>query len=235
MQVRALLQNRALIAWSLTVAAVLGVFGYLAKEVLVTKGETMKFDQAVRTAIHPGASPLLTTVMQTISELGEWYFVIPLWLIAVGLLVAKRHRHAAVVVSIMAIGEEALARVLKIWVNRPRPQPPLFPLPDPCSFPSGHSMAAFCIYGVLAAILAPRLHLPTAKIVAWTLAALLTTLVGLSRVYLGYHYPTDVLGGYAAAMIWIVAVRLGYNIWTAARNTKLNACPTASSRPNRPT
>ena len=73
-------------------------------------------------------------------------------------------------------------------------------------FPSGHALLSFCLYGVLAAVLAARLKGRRARALVWAAAALLVLLVGLSRLYLGVHYPSDVLAGYAAAFVWVVAV-----------------------------
>jgi undecaprenyl-diphosphatase len=218
----------ALIAWSLMMAIVIAVFGWLSKEVIVN-GETAGFDVMVHNVIHTLASPFLTTVMKVVTFLASLRPIIVLWLALVGFLVAKGHKCAAAVCAITAVGEGLLSEGLKKWIDRPRPCPPYFcvPQPDPFSFPSGHAMASFCFCGVLAGILAQWLHSRRAKLAAWTGAALMTALVGCSRVYLGCHYPTDVLGGYLIGFIWLVAVWRAYHIWIRRAVHE----PNASNRP----
>ena len=70
------------------------------------------------------------------------------------------------------------------------------------SFPSGHSMGSFVVYFTLAAVLARMVERRREKLFFLGLAAMLSFLIGLSRIYLGVHYPSDVLGGWAAGTVW---------------------------------
>jgi undecaprenyl-diphosphatase len=113
-------------------------------------------------------------------------------------------------VVITLAGAGLLNWLLKISFGRVRPEPFFdYPLPGSPSFPSGHALFAASVFGGLAALLAPRLKHRPLKIAIWISAALLILLVGLSRVYLGVHYPSDVLAGYAVAIIWVNFVALG--------------------------
>ena len=76
-------------------------------------------------------------------------------------------------------------------------------LPRTYSFPSGHSLFSFCFYGVLAGLLTRRIASRIGRILIWTFAALLVAAIGLSRIYLGVHYPSDVIAGYLAASLWV--------------------------------
>jgi undecaprenyl-diphosphatase len=91
---------------------------------------------------------------------------------------------------------------LKHAFHRQRPTPFFGPLPHTYSFPSGHAMFSVCFYGVLAGLVADRTNSRVIKICIWLLAVVLIAAIGLSRIYLGVHYPTDVLGGYLAA-VWV--------------------------------
>jgi undecaprenyl-diphosphatase len=97
---------------------------------------------------------------------------------------------------------------MKLLFYRPRPEP-FFGLASPIthSFPSGHAMVSCCFFGVLAMILAAREPSRARRISIFAAAAILVALMGFSRVYLGFHYPTDVLAGYAAAVVWLAVVR----------------------------
>jgi len=97
--------------------------------------------------------------------------------------------------------------VLKVSFARARPIP-FFDtlLPDSYSFPSGHALYAACFYGVLAWLVAARIRDRSLKILIWVLAVMIALLIGLSRIYLGVHYPSDVIAGYAAAIVWVLTV-----------------------------
>jgi hypothetical protein len=96
------------------------------------------------------------------------------------------------------LGALVLDLSLKYAFHRPRPVPFFVPAPYTYSFPSGHSLFSFCFYGVLAGLLTRRIRSRRWRVLIWTLAALLVATIGLSRVYLGVHYPSDVIAGYLA-------------------------------------
>src|SRR5262249_18612156 len=89
-----------------------------------------------------------------------------------------------------------------------RPRPPVFfgAQPHSYSFPSGHALCSFCFYAVLAGLIAARTRSLALRIAVAALAAVLVIAIGLSRVYLGMHYPSDGLGGYLAASVWVSAM-----------------------------
>src|SRR5205807_939287 len=90
---------------------------------------------------------------------------------------------------------------------RPRPEP-FFDLimPTTFSFPSGHALGSVCFYGIVAWIIATRAKSAVFRWSAPPLLALLILLVGISRIYLGYHYPTDVIAGLASGAVWVACV-----------------------------
>jgi undecaprenyl-diphosphatase len=184
-------------------------FAWLASE--VARGNTLGVDLAVRGAVHSWASPWLTRAMRGATELGDPGFVIPLGLLLAVFLVWRGRARASVTLAAAAIGGEILNASLKAIFHRARPEA-FFGLPQPehYSFPSGHAMVSTCLYGALAAILAAG---SARKVVYWAFGAGVPLLIGFSRVYLGVHYPTDVLGGYAAAIVWLpILFRLDRNV-----------------------
>jgi undecaprenyl-diphosphatase len=209
-------QNRDLYFGLPAAAGALIVFAWLAHGVL--SAPAAGFDAAVRNAVHAWATPSLTFVMLTFTQLGSAPFLIGAGALTVWRLAATGRKHAALLVAVAALGGEALDQILKLCFQRPRPDA-FFGLTDPVtfSFPSGHALTATCFYGVLAAVMAPRMRSAAARAGLWVLAATLAACIGISRVYLGVHYPTDVLAGYAAAIVWIAAVRAGYGVWRGRR------------------
>lgn len=193
---------------SLGLAGAIGAlvfFSWLASELL--EGETGAFDETVRTFVHNQASPILTTIMQLVSWLGSVMWLIVLGVcVTVAFVLVKRWRDVALFIITM-VGGIALNITLKLSFGRARPDT-FFETPQPSSysFPSGHALLSLCFYGALAVIITHRLRSRTARLLIWTAAALLVVLIGFSRIYLGVHYPTDVLASYAVALSWVVVV-----------------------------
>ena len=204
--------NRPLIIGFLVALTGAAFFALLAQSVMA--GNTVVFDAGVRNAIHGWANPVLTGVMRAITELGAVVFLLPLGILVVWRLRAAGRPRAAVLFALAAVGGELSDQALKYWFRRPRPEV-FFGMAQPAtySFPSGHSVASCCFYGVLAAILSAAAVSRRRKIAIWAAAALLTLAIGTSRIYLGVHYPTDVMGGYAVAVVWVFLVRFGYHVW----------------------
>jgi undecaprenyl-diphosphatase len=117
-----------------------------------------------------------------------------------------------------------LSSLLKGWFNRPRPEiVPHLSYVYTSSFPSGHSMLAAVVYLTLGSLLAASVTRRRIKAYILFVAILLTTLVGVSRVYLGVHYPTDVLAGWMAGLAWSLLV------WLAARKLQSGGRPAHES------
>jgi undecaprenyl-diphosphatase len=181
-------------------------FGWLADEAL--EGETRHFDEATRAAVHQLASPLLTTIMRGVSFLGSTLaLAIGTTIIVVRFAMLKWGREAKLF-AITMIGAGLLNITLKLAFKRPRPVP-FFNLtaPETYSFPSGHSLTSAVFFGALAAMLTTRVKSRRVRVIVWVVCTLMFVLIGFSRIYLGVHHTTDVIAGFAAALIWILVVR----------------------------
>ena len=187
------------------------LFAWLGEEVL--EGDTLAFDNAVREFIHSFASGWLTTLMQAVTFCGSTIFLSIVSVVVIALFLRKSHKHSAALFAVTMAGAVILNFVLKISFVRERPLPYFdTALPTSYSFPSGHALYALCFYGSLAWIYAAHVHYKIRQFLIWSSAAILIVMIGLSRVYLGVHYPSDVLAGYAAAFVWLVAV-FGADSW----------------------
>jgi undecaprenyl-diphosphatase len=200
-------QSRSALRLDLAIAiAAILAFAWIAYG--VTHGTSHGFDMAVREAIHARASDSMTEVMMFITNFGGGKFLWPTGIVIAGVLLLQRRRREAALFAIAVAGSEALNETLKMLFHRERPEAYFgYPLPSTYSFPSGHSFVSYCFYLALAEILTSP-EWPTAhKVAVWTAAALLIGSIGLSRIYLGVHYPTDVIGGYTAAVAWTALLR----------------------------
>lgn len=186
-----------------------GGFALLAQGVV--GGATHAFDQAVVAWARSHASPFLDALAIVGAALGSGTAT---WIVlgagSVGLWIT-RHHYSVLLLWIALVGGRWLSFALKELFDRPRPAPVAWDLqvfgrpvdfPASPSFPSGHAVTSVIVFGTLA-YLVVRLE-PTVRMRRLTLtaAALLIFLIGLSRIYLGVHYPSDVLAGFLAGFVW---------------------------------
>jgi undecaprenyl-diphosphatase len=188
----------------LVAVAALFAFGWLAEEVF--EGETQQFDSFVRTAVHRLATPELTRLMQAFSFLGSVAAVVALGLLTICVCVYFRRIRTAGLLAITMLGAAALDITLKRAFHRPRPVAFFGLTPSSYSFPSGHAIDSLCFYGVLAAILSARARGRFAQVCIWGTAVHMIGIIGFSRIYLGVHYPSDVIAGFCAGAAWVGAV-----------------------------
>ena len=195
---------------ALVVAALLAFAG-LAVE--MAEGETLVFDHAILLALRDpdNASiavgpPWLTEVARDVTSLGSTTVITAITLAVAGYLVLANSRLRAALVVCAVVGGAILSTLLKLGFQRPRPE--LAPdgldlLTD--SFPSGHAMLSAVTYLTLGVLLAQFQARWTMRIYIMALATSATIFVGLSRIYLGVHWPTDVLAGWCLGASWAVS------------------------------
>ena len=204
--------RRVLIGLGLALATLL-VLGWLISEVL--EGDTLRFDQAVRDWVHAHSLDGLTGMMRAVSLAGSPRVLGPVAIVIFLLLRRYGLRRESTLLLIAMLGALLLEQVLKLVFHRARPAS-FFGTPEPSSYsyPSGHALFAVCFFGTLAWILAARRSSRLARAAVWTGAVIFAGLVGYSRIYLGVHYPTDVIAGYASALVWLTVLETGGR-WSA--------------------
>lgn len=199
----------------LATAAGLWLFAVLTDEVL--EGDTHAFDEAVLLALRSagdGDNPIgpawLEYTMKDLTALGGYPVVILIALIAVGYLALVRAWGSALLVPVVLGGALLLNNLLKTGLGRPRPTLVAHIVEvQTLSYPSGHAMLSAVLYLTLGVLLAEAQRSARAQIYVMAVAIALTLIVGVSRVYLGVHWPTDVLAGWSVGAAFALAVWLG--------------------------
>ena len=186
----------------------------------VVEGESRAFDRAVLLWIHRTFAERLDGPMLIVTALGDYWVVLPLLAAAATFFYLKGWRLSAILLLVSTAGSTVLTTVLKSVFERARPE--LFDSGYHASFysfPSGHATVAAGFYGMLTVVLAYRLR----GRARWAVAVsglLVVLLIGFSRLYLGVHYPTDIVAGYLAALLWLVCVGAVYALWLSARGLR---------------
>ena len=168
---------------------------------------TAAFDGPIRSSIRQMQSPLWTSLFLTVTKLGSTVYLTVIGsVIGIAFLYLRMFRPFVLFVIAMA-GQAILHNGAKFLIARPRPSAMLsYPPIETFSFPSGHALSALCLYASAAWLTTNRLENSALKAGIWMITLLLVLLIGLSRVYIGIHYATDVLVGWIAAAIWTATV-----------------------------
>jgi membrane-associated phospholipid phosphatase len=185
----------------LVLAASLWGFGLLADDVI--EDETGS-DQRVAEWLHGRATEPLTDVFRAITTLGNFVTLVVVAIVAVAVLWRRRERTDAIFVAFAFLGAQVLSSGMKLGFRRERPF-----FPDPLatestfSFPSGHALVSLAVYGSIALVLARRLRRRSDRILLFAATGFLVLAIGFSRIYLGVHFLSDVLAGFAAGAAWL--------------------------------
>lgn len=185
---------------------------------LVTLGGAAGFDRAVIRFVQSMESPPLTALAKGLSLVGSSMLAVGISLVTMFILFfALKHRLELVLFLWVGLGSQLLNTLLKQWFHRERPSIHRLIEQAGYSFPSGHSMAAFSLYGVIAYLLWRHMRNGSERVLLIVFTVLMTGGIGWSRIYLGVHYPSDVIGGYAASGAWLM---LSAACFEAYRNRK---------------
>jgi len=183
-------------------AALLSLFLFTRLASEMREGETASFDNAVRGWVHQFASPGMTQAMRFISLLGYDILLAEL-AIAIVIFLRIGWRRAAIWLSVTMAGSVLLDMTLKHVFQRQRPVPYFGDAPHSYSFPSGHALSSFCFYSVMAGLIVDRVERLSVRVFVGVMAGAVVLAIGISRIYLGVHYPSDVVAGYIAAAMWV--------------------------------
>ena len=194
------------------------LFGSIADG--VREHEVFALDTLATPFLHALASPGMDAFMNILTTMGTSFVIVPIFVAVVAGLLRQRRYGAAVFLGLASGGALALEATMKVIFERPRPRLAWARVLPDYSFPSGHTTNAVVFYIALAVILwsvfGRRIGL-----VALTVAVVLALGVGVSRIYLGFHYLTDVVGGILAGIAWLLVVGAAFrarpNWWNWGR------------------
>lgn len=182
-------------------------FGVVA--LFISDKKIAQFDNAVISFVQGTESQILTGIMKFFTFIGAGFPVVIIILMVLFFLYkVLHHRRELILLLWVVIGSALLNEALKLIFHRARPTLHRIVNANGFSFPSGHSMAAFSLYGVLAFLLWRHISTSAGRVGLIVFSSVMILMIGISRIYLGVHYPSDVLGGFLASGCW-----LGASIW----------------------
>jgi len=191
------------------------LFGSIADG--VRDHEVFALDTWATPFLHALASPGMDAFMNTLTTMGTALVIVPLFVVVVAALLWQRRYGAAVFLGLSSGGALALEATMKVIFERPRPRLAWARVLPDYSFPSGHTTNAVVFY-VAVAVFLWSVFGRRIGLVGLCVAIALALGVGVSRIYLGYHYLTDVVGGILAGIAWLLLVGAAFrarpNWWT---------------------
>ena len=179
----------------------------------VVRGTADPYDSLIMEAVHTIDNPTMNLAMRAVTQLGSHAAIGTAAGITAIAMLRRGRRDEALTVVVSVAGAMAINTLLKNLFQRQRPQERArrIKLPKSHSFPSGHSLLSAATYPIVAHYLVERSSVAT-QTAAHTLAGLTILSVGFSRVYFGVHFPSDVLGGFAAGFGWLGLTALSHTI-----------------------
>lgn len=190
------------------------IFADITKDVL--QQETMVLDTSLSQMVYALRNPSLTQIMIFVSFLGADFILFSAGILTI-LLTWKKHKHEAILFVLLLTIGLLINILLKVIFQRPRPDfDPILDLSSSYSFPSGHAMNSFIFYAILSYFVYHFTHKKLLSILVAICSLALVLLIGFSRVYLGVHYPSDVVAGFIAGFFvfmtaivlnWLLALR----------------------------
>ncbi|KON70564.1 hypothetical protein AKG34_18525 [Peribacillus butanolivorans] len=198
--------------FQLSIAFVLSVIfliGFSIMAFTISAYEFLNFDRAVISFVQGLESPFLTTIMKVFTFIGSSSSIIILSLLVLFYLYkVLKHRLELVLFSAVVVGSTLLNLILKLFFQRARPDLHRLIEIGGYSFPSGHAMNAFTLYGILTFLLWRHISTMWGRTLLILFSVMMILTIGISRIYLGVHYPSDIIGGYLASGCW-----LAISIW----------------------
>jgi undecaprenyl-diphosphatase len=186
----------------LSFIAALFLFGFMAHELFYEKDEL--FDKRIVEFLSAHATQEFVSLMKLFTLIGSGKFLIPAYAIMVIYCFSKRKAMVGIHVAMIALSSYGISHAAKRIFQRPRPDLPLIESIKTYSFPSGHALSAFIFCSIVFFLIWNSSMRQLWKWIFSIILFLIALIVGISRVVLSMHYPTDVLAGFCLGFIWVV-------------------------------
>lgn len=174
------------------------ILGFMVKG----SSEGILFDVKIMEYVHNETNPIILAFMKFISFIGSERFLFPAATMVIAYTLVKKNYYLSKLLLLSTLGSYLLNYFLKQIFQRTRPLKYFLVEQGGFSFPSGHSMVTMTLYSTIAFLLAKKVDSKEKKRTIHTVAFVIICLMGISRIYLGVHWPTDVIGGYLAGYLF---------------------------------
>lgn len=190
--------------WALIIS-VLSLIGFSVMAMLISRNNIVSIDRAIIGFIQGLETPSLTAIMKFFTLIGSTKGIVVIAIIALLFLyIVLKHRSELVLFTIVIAGSPLLNGILKNFFHRARPDLHRLIEIGGYSFPSGHAMNAMTVYGIITFLLWRHIPNRLGRTILVIISSIFIFMIGTSRIYLGVHYPSDIIGGYFASCFWLV-------------------------------
>ena len=176
------------------------IFAYIAHEAVFEREDV--FDTRVHTYLLAHTTPELIEVAKGFSFIGSSLFLLPTYILLIGILIIFQRKRYALDISIVALSSFLMMQLLKQVFHRKRPNLPIIKAIHTYSFPSGHALSSFIFCSILAYLVWQGKARTVYKWVLTVLLLLLAVAIGISRIVLNVHFATDVIAGFCLGVMW---------------------------------
>lgn len=215
------LKTQLLIAFLISLVSLLA-FSVMA--ILVKKNTIVSFDSKIISFVQGLESPWLTSIMRFFTFIGDTVPVIILSIVSIILLYkVLNHRTELILFTTVMFGANILFLALKMFFQRARPDLHRLAEATNYSFPSGHATMAFSLYGVLTFILWRHINTSFKRTIHIIVSSIVILSIGISRIYLGVHFPSDILAGYFISAFWLMLAIGFFQRYKDKRNRKVSS------------
>lgn len=193
----------------LLLISILFLIVFILMAIIVKEGMVERFDLAIIQYVQGLESVYLTKIMLVFTNIGSFPFVITIFIItSLFLFFVLHHRSELFLYTGLLIVTQIVNQLLKTFFQRTRPEFHRLVEIGGYSFPSGHAMTAFTVYTILTFLLWRHIRTTFGRFLLLAVSILFILLIGISRIYLGVHFPSDIIGGYSMS-----AFLCGIGIW----------------------